>query len=323
MRAGFFALVVLLASGAEAQRIRLSGPTTSSGGGGGTLDPARADTAASYTATGPNGVRTTPQASPAALGACAALAGAWGAATPVGEFAPTGYFCNGVRWARVWTDEDGVTAHPNRALPAAGFVAQAPSGAYGFKANNRPVWDFGDGIDDEVVSEGSQLLFRGSVKIRAGQSFSVDQISPSGLTNDLVLFPLVSSARWVRLWPLGDTACVSGSSGGIQTRSSDGNRLWQCDGTNAYRVSRVVTAAVVYDFPSIPNGSCTTADVTVPGAATGDTVSVNADFALPAPVGIGNARTTATDTVTLRLCNHDPTNSQDPASGTFRFRIER
>jgi hypothetical protein len=85
----------------------------------------------------------------------------------------------------------------------------------------------------------------------------------------------------------------------------------------------VVRASVSMDFASIPNATCLAQSVTVTGALVGDHVSVNADFAMPAPVGIGNARVTATNTVDLRLCNHDPVTSQDPAAGNFIFRLER
>lgn len=75
------------------------------GGQGGasaaTPDPARADTAASYTATGPDGVKTTPQPAPAALGTCAALAGAYASAIPAGETGARPFFCDGVTWLRM------------------------------------------------------------------------------------------------------------------------------------------------------------------------------------------------------------------------------
>lgn len=300
MRATILALV-LVASGAEAQRIRLSGPVTTSS----PVTP------------------TTPAASPGALSACAALAGAYGSATPEFGTTPSPYFCNGVTWGRVWTDQEGTVVSPDKTIAGGTFVSQAISGDFAFKANNRPVWDFGDGVNDEIVSEGASLRFNGSVKIAGGQSFSVDQISPTTAGGDLVIFPLVSTSRWVRIWPLGDAACVSGSSGGIQTRSGDGNRLYQCDGTTAYRISRVVTVPVAFDFPEVTNSTCVTASVTVASAAASDTLSVNADFALPADVSIGNVRTTAADTVELKLCNSNLTTPQNPDSGIYRFRLER
>jgi hypothetical protein len=88
-------------------------------------------------------------------------------------------------------------------------------------------------------------------------------------------------------------------------------------------IKGVVRASVSVDFASVPNSTCLAQSVTVTGAAVGDAVSVNADFSMPAPVGIGNARVTATNTVDLRLCNHDPVAAQDPPAGNFIFRLER
>lgn len=93
------------------------------------------------------------------------------------------------------------------------------------------------------------------------------------------------------------------------------------NGTTA--IKGVVRASVTFDFPSIPNGSCGVSSLTVTGAAVGDYVSVNADFALPSTVGIGNARVTAANTVDLRLCNYDAALPADPASGAYLFRLER
>ena len=88
-------------------------------------------------------------------------------------------------------------------------------------------------------------------------------------------------------------------------------------------IKGVVRASVTFDFPSIPNGTCGVSSLTVTGAAVGDYVSINADFVLPTTVGIGNARVSATNTVDLRLCNHDAALSADPASGAYLVRLER
>lgn len=312
------ALIAFLALPASAQVFPWSGG--GSGGGGGTPDPTRNDTAASYTATGANGVRTVPQVNPAALGVCSALAGAWAATTPDYETQVTGYFCNGTRWARVWTDEDGVTVSPDRAVAGRTFVSQAASGDYAFRANNRPLWDLGDGVADEFVSLGSRIQANATLQLAVGQAVYTDILSPSSASADL----LVSlQQRWFVLQPGLAPTCTAGRAGGFQSRGTDGNRPWHCDGTAAYRISRVLVVPVTFDAPSVPNGTCITPSVTVTGAALNDTITVNADFALPATVSIGNVRATATDTVALRLCNVSPTTSEDPASGVYRFRIER
>lgn len=84
-----------------------------------------------------------------------------------------------------------------------------------------------------------------------------------------------------------------------------------------------VALAVTFDSASINNGTCLNQAVTVAGALVGDFVRVNADFALPDTVMVGNARVTATNTVSLRLCNIDPALPADPASGPYNFALER
>lgn len=287
------------------------------GGSSGTvaLDPTRNDTAASYTATGANGVRTAAQASPGALGMCSALAGAYSAATPTNETGIRPYFCDGVAWRRVFTSADGVLPNADVYVPGYSFNAQAPAGDYAFRANNRARWDFGDGVNDECVSIGARVVCG---------SFVFGDVRTDTIANNTTnQHVLVDPTQYLRISPRGGTGCSSGTAGGLQTNSADGNRPWWCDGTNRFRISRVLTVPITFDFPSVPNGSCTTASITVTGAALNDTISVNADFTLPASVGIGNVRSTATDTVSLRLCNHDPTNAADPDSGIYRFRIER
>lgn len=316
MRAAFLA-VLLLSSVAHAQKIRLMGGSGAAGGG--TLDPARNDVAASYTATGPNGVKTASQASPAALSACAALSGAYASAIPVTETQASPYYCGGVTWRRIWTDEEGVTASPDRSLAAYTFVAQAMAGAYAFKANNRAIFDFGDGVNDECVSLGSSIQC-GSLKVAGGQSFMADIVAPSSANTNVTF---INAGRFWLFSPTGNATCGAGQAGGLQGASADGNRPRWCDGTAAYRISRLLEVPVTFDFPSIANGSCSTSSVTVTGAAVNDTVTVNADFALPADVMVGNARSTAANTVELKLCNVNLTTSQDPASGSYRFRIER
>ena len=305
MRAALLALV-LVASSASAQGFGGTFPY-----GGGTSsgsspapDPARDDVAASYTATGPNGVRTTPQVNPAALGTCAALAGAWAATTPGYESQVTGYFCNGSRWARVWTDEDGVTASPDRTLPARTFVSQAPAGDYSFKSNNNACVDFGDGVNDEICSLGSRLRVP-SLQALSGQSFAVDVLTQSTLNADLS----VSLMRWLRIMPSANAPCSTGNSGGIQARSSDGNRLWHCDGTTAYRIPRVagpVTSSVT--IPAMSPGVEETLNVTVAGVASLDVVWPTLNCDIP-DVGIRRFRVSAADTVSVVIANNSSSTS--------------
>jgi len=274
-----------------------------SGGGGGPPDPARNDVAASYTATGPNGVRTVPQVNPAALGVCSALAGAWAATTPDYESQVTGYFCNGTRWTRVWTDEDGVTVSPDRAVAARTFVSQAATGDYAFRANNRPLWDLGDGVADEFVSLGSRIQANATLQLAVGQAVYTDILSPSSGTADL----LVSlQQRWFVLQPGLAPTCTAGRAGGFQSRGTDGNRPWHCDGTAAYRIARVIPISATLSIPTMTGGAETTLTTTVTGAAVGDHVSVNMGCDL-AQISVRRYRVSAANTVAIVVGNEDPT----------------
>lgn len=229
------------------------------------------------------------------------------------------YACDGVAWHWVWTEREGFLPNADAIVPARTVVLHAPDGTYALLTENNAKLDLGASATDEVVSDGLAVL---------ANSWKFNDVSVDVLANRTTNGSLfLSIARNLVLLGSGTAPadhCTSGAdAGGLKNYVSDGNRLYYCDGTASYRVSRVLTVPVTFDFPSVPNGTCTTSDVTVAGAAVGDTVSVNADFALPATIGIGNVRSTATNTVTLRLCNHDPTNAQDPASGIYRFRIER
>lgn len=273
----------------------------SGGGGGGPPDPSRDDVAASYTATGANGVRTVPQVDVAALGTCSALAGAWAATTPEWETQVTGYFCNGTRWARVWTDEDGVTVSPDRTVAGRTFVSQAASGDYAFKANNRPVWDLGDGINDELVSLGSRIRSY-SWEVASGGSLTTDILGPTTANADLIVS---LQARWLRLSPGGAPACDSTRAGGLQSRSTDGNRPWHCDGTNAYRIARIIPISATITIPTMAGGDETALSTTVTGAQVGDHVTVNMGCDL-AQISVRRFRVSAANTVSIIVANEDP-----------------
>lgn len=111
---------------------------------------------------------------------------------------------------------------------------------------------------------------------------------------------------------------AGGGAGIMDFTGSGGFRI-----NNTTPIKGVVRATVNADFPSIANGSCSVMSVSVTGATLGDAVSANADFALPADIGIGNARVTSANTVDLRLCNHNAALAQDPAAGNFILRLER
>lgn len=312
-------LVALLALPAGAQKIRLEGPA--SGGGGGIPDPSRNDVAVSYTATGPNGLTTSPQSSPAALGACAALAGAYVSAIPVGESAPRPYFCDGVAWRRTYTDADGTLPNADVNVPGYAFIAQAPSDAYAFRiTNNGARLDLGGGSNDYLWSDGSQIISESSVRLQSGQSLTANIIgSTSG--GLIQLFP----GSWVVYQSVGGLPTCDASANGGLIRLSGDSRLYYCDGATALRLSRsLAPAAVVIDPGNMLPGTCTTLTGAVTGATTADvSVSVSPGAALTSGLLLGNTRVSAANTVSFDLCNVTTATSIDQPSTTFNLTVFR
>lgn len=277
--------------------------------GSATLNPDRDDTAASYMATGPNGFQAIPQAS---LGTCAALAGAY-AAIDEGGGAASPYFCDGTDWALIWREVDGVVANTASTGPWYAVTISAPDSAKGITMSNGSEIDFGPNANDFCKAQSGSVSC-GSLRTA---DITLDDIGNRN-ANPVEFF----SQYGTRLFPYASLPTCTSLPGNLASLQSDG-QLYACDGTAFHRVSRVLVVPVTYDFPSVTNGACVESSVTVTGAVANDTVSVNADFALPTDVSIGNVRATGADTVTLRLCNSNPTTSQDPASGSYRFRLER
>lgn len=298
-------LVALLALPASAQRIRLELAGSGSSGGGGSGGT----------------VQTTPAANPGALSACAALAGAYGSATPVGESAPRPYFCDGVAWTRIYTAADGTLPNADTVVPGYSFVSQAPSGAYGYRAlNNGVLTDFGAGSNDYMYSDGSQLYSAASLQLLSGQALTTNIIgSTSG--GILSLFP----GSWVVYQGVGGLPTCDASSNGGLIRLAGDSRLYYCDGTVALRLSRsLAPAAVVIDPANMLPGACTTLTGTVTGAATADvSVSVSPGAALTSGLLLGNARVSAANTVSFDLCNVTTGTSIDQPSTTFNLTVFR
>jgi hypothetical protein len=117
---------------------------------------------------------------------------------------------------------------------------------------------------------------------------------------------------------LGDNAYLRNNSGPLRINDTDGLVI---NATTPLKGR--VAVAVTFDSAAISNNACNPQAVTVTGAVVNDFVSVNADFALPAGVGIQGARVTAADTVELNLCNNTTGGALDPASGSYLFKLER
>lgn len=264
-----------------------------SSGGTSTPSPTRDDVANSYTAdsfdggtftgtsfnggtvsgtalsaTGPNGVKTAPQASPAALGACAALAGGFGSATPSGETDVRPYFCEGVSWTRVITRADSALLNGDSVAALKFLTLTAPAGNYALGLLNNSIIDMGTGPSDHFYSNGSQLVF-GSLS--AGD-LTVSILSPPSGSNNLQ-FVL---ARWARIFANATnptTQCTANDAGGFRVYSADGNRPWYCDGTTALALARMTAGSAVVDLPNLTAGSVSAAQsVTVTSAVAGDKV---------------------------------------------------
>lgn len=117
---------------------------------------------------------------------------------------------------------------------------------------------------------------------------------------------------------LGNAAIVN-NSGPVRITDTDGLVV---NATTALKGR--VAVPVTFDSASINNGTCLDQAVTVAGAVVDDFVtSAYAAFTLPPGVSVDNAFVTATNTVELRLCNVDPSTPRDPASGLYKFVLER
>ena len=82
-----------------------------------------------------------------------------------------------------------------------------------------------------------------------------------------------------------------------------------------------LTATASIDFPSVASPGCTHTDISLPGAATGDTAMAGAPSALIDGMFLA-ARVAAADTVRLSLCNLSGA-SQNLPNLTFRVTVTR
>lgn len=304
--------LVLMPGLASAQAF---GGTFPGGGGGGAaaLSPSREDTAASYTATGPNGVKTAAQASPASLGTCAALAGAYASATPTGESGTRPYFCDGIAWRRVYTSADGALPNADTHVPGRTFISQAPSGLYGFVATNNSKWDLGAGPTDEIWSDGTFIN---------GASWRLGSVNVVTLANrDTGANLSVSLARNLRLLPNADAPsahCGTNDSGGIKVHSTDGNRLYYCDGTRHMPVARLAAASASLDLPEVAAGGRSSAQVVtgVAGAAVNERARCEAATDLGGELFVSQTWVSAANEVSFYVRNAGAV-PLDPAAVSF------
>ena len=149
---------------------------------------------------------------------------------------------------------------------------------------------------------GNALRSNGSFVIAGGQSLMADILAPTTANADLVV---ALQARWLRLSPGSAPTCDSTRAGGLQSRSSDGNRPWHCDGTAAYRMARVIPISATLTIPTMTGGGEATLTTTVTGAVANEHVTVNMGCDL-AQIGIRRVRVSAANTVSIVVYNGDP-----------------
>lgn len=148
----------------------------------------------------------------------------------------------------------------------------------------------------------------------------------SGNTTVVRAFGDVNAVQFIGSNITASAAFILGTSGFLTNSSANPVSVTDADGFRINSTTAIkgwVQAAVAVDFASINNNACLTQSVTVTGAAVGDAVWGNADFALPLGVVVGNVRVTATNTVELTLCNVTSGGALDPALGNFIFRLSR
>lgn len=228
--------------------------------------------------------------------------------------------CDGSTWRTVYTSREGVLPNASTDVPGASFIAQASTG-YAFRSTNNVPWDFGNGANDEIVSTGSALRTAGSFIVSGGQSLTTDILANT--TANTGISVSVPGARYFRLIPNTAATCTSGASGGLQSNSADGNRLYLCNGTVTLPLARMLTGSATVDPPSVDHHTCTTLSLTITGALTSDYPLVRAAAALSSGLILTNPRVSDADTVTAELCNTTAGSAVDQPSVTFNVALVR
>jgi uncharacterized oligopeptide transporter (OPT) family protein len=92
-------------------------------------------------------------------------------------------------------------------------------------------------------------------------------------------------------------------------------------GASGTAIASVISATATLDFASTNAHECSSATITVTGAAVGDVVALGIPTAVVGTSGVFFGWVSAADTVTVRYHNTDKNNAVDPASGTFRATV--
>ncbi|MCC9016918.1 hypothetical protein [Flavobacterium lipolyticum] len=83
----------------------------------------------------------------------------------------------------------------------------------------------------------------------------------------------------------------------------------------------ILTGSATLDFPNTVAGTSQDLNITVPGAALGDVVSLGVPFACVEPNSHYTAFVSAPNTVTVRFGNFDTSVARNPASGDFKIKV--
>lgn len=232
------------------------------------------------------------------------------------------YVCFGttIGWVRIYTENDGVLAHPDFNIPGRTFTSEAPSGAVAFRINNAGAYLHLGGLV-RLYSDGTRIILSGSVQVPAGQSIEVPIITAP--TNTVL--QLLQTGKGYQFFcgnslPAG---LAAGQAGTMFRLCSDG-RWYEWTGTEWLKLGRFKEASVAVTFAEASAGDDSVANVTI-GFATvvGELVQCRGPGAgLGARFQLAECFASSTTQVTVRIHNSDAT-ARTPPAGTWTFRFDR
>lgn len=136
-----------------------------------------------------------------------------------------------------------------------------------------------------------------------------------------LLLPIIAYAQGYRLRYGGSTIDIS-SAGAIRLTPKSGQGVLIGGGT---ALKKVLSATASVDFTALAAGACENFDITVTGAADGDTVAVGIPAAAWATTEYATIQgfVSATNTVTVKRCNliNATTALSNPAAVTVRATV--
>lgn len=101
----------------------------------------------------------------------------------------------------------------------------------------------------------------------------------------------------------------------------NGTNYFATAGDVRYTLAKTLTATASLDFSNTVASSSSELTITLTGAAEGDVVSLGIPNAAVMPNSSFTAWVSAANTITVRFCNNDAANSQNPNVATFRVSL--